>query len=137
MWAAVTAKFSPFFSKAISASLRDLENKLINQLVLSTYGISNGDMAASFSRRSFSNFCFYLSLVVLNTCWVLVLIFSSILLASFVERADVSALWMLLAVLLSISLGLLYQSDPFPYESHGCKFSDSACVLGGNWQSKL
>ena len=37
----------------------------------------------------FSNFCFSLSLVALKTCRVLVLICSSILLASFVERADV------------------------------------------------
>ena len=46
MLAGVTAKFSPFFSRAISASLRDLEDKLINQLVLSTYGVSIGDTAS-------------------------------------------------------------------------------------------
>ena len=35
----VTAKFSPLLSRAISASLRNLEDKLITQLVLSTsYG---------------------------------------------------------------------------------------------------
>ena len=62
-----TAKFSPFFSRAISASLRDLEDKLITQLVLSTYGVSTGDIAACFSCISFSNFCFCLSLVVLKT----------------------------------------------------------------------
>ena len=38
---------------------------------------------------SFSNFCLCLSLVVLKTRLVLVLICSSSLLASFVERADV------------------------------------------------
>jgi len=31
--AGVTAKFSPFFSRAISASPRDLEDKLITQLI--------------------------------------------------------------------------------------------------------
>lgn len=36
MVAGVTAKFDPFFSRAVSASLRDLEDKLITQLVLST-----------------------------------------------------------------------------------------------------
>ena len=89
MYAGVTAKFSPFFSTAISASSRDLENKLITQSVLSTYGISIYDVAACFLRRSLSNFCLCLSLVVLKTRWVLVLICSIILLASFVERADV------------------------------------------------
>ena len=89
MFTGVTGKFSPFFSRAISASLRDLEDKLITQLVLSTYGVSTGDTAACFSCISFSNFCFCLSLVVLKTRWVLVLICSSILLASFAEKADV------------------------------------------------
>ena len=41
------------------------------------------------SHIGFSNFCFCLSLMVLKTRCVLVLICSSILLASFVERADV------------------------------------------------
>ena len=45
MCAGVTAKFSLFFNRAISASLRDLENKLITQLVLSTYCISNGNIS--------------------------------------------------------------------------------------------
>ena len=89
IFAGVTAKFSPFFSRAFSASLRDLEDKLTTQLALSTYGVSTGDTVACFSRMSFSNFCLCLSLVVLKTRWVLVLIYSSILLASFVERADV------------------------------------------------
>ena len=65
------------------------EHKLITQLVLSTCGISSDDIAACFSRSSLSNFCFSLSFVVLKTCWVLVLICSSILLASFVERTEV------------------------------------------------
>ena len=34
MYAGVTTKFSPFFRRAISASSRDLEDKLITQLVL-------------------------------------------------------------------------------------------------------
>ena len=89
IFAGVTAKFSPFFSRAFSASLRDLEDKLTTQLALSTYGVSTGDTIACFSGVSFSNFCLCLSLVVLKTRWVLVLIYSSILLASFVERADV------------------------------------------------
>ena len=89
IFAGVTAKLSSFFSRVISASLRDLEDKLITQLVLSTYCISTGDTAACFSRISFSNFCLCLSLVVLKTRWVLVSICSSILLASFVERVDV------------------------------------------------
>ena len=88
IFAGVTAKFSPFFSRAFSASLRDLEDKLTTQLALSTYGVSTGDTIACFSGVSFSNFCLCLSLVVLKTRWVLVLICSSILLA-FVERADV------------------------------------------------
>ena len=46
IFAGVTAKFSPFFSRAFSASLRDLEDKLITQLVLSTYGVSAADTAA-------------------------------------------------------------------------------------------
>ena len=90
IFAGVTAKFSPFFSRAFSASLRDLEDKLTTQLALSTYGVSTGDtVACFFSRMSFSNLCLCQSLVVLKTRWLLVLICSSILLASFVERADV------------------------------------------------
>ena len=46
IFAGVTAKFSPFFSRAFSASIRDLEDKLITQLVLSTYGVSAADTAA-------------------------------------------------------------------------------------------
>ena len=60
MLAGVTAKFSPFFNRDISASLRDLEDKLITQLLLSTYDVSIGDTAACFSRISFSNLGFFL-----------------------------------------------------------------------------
>ena len=56
--------------------------------VLSTYIASTSYVAACFSRIRFTNFCLCLSLVVLKTRWVLVIICSSILLASFVERAD-------------------------------------------------
>ena len=89
MFSGVTAKFSPFRSSAVSASLRDLEDKLITQLVLSRYGVSAVETAACFSCISFSNFCFCLSLVVLKTRWVLILICSSILSASSGVRADV------------------------------------------------
>ena len=65
--AGVTAKFSHFFSRAFSASLRDLEDKLTTQLALSTYGVSIGDTVACFSRMSLSNFYLCLSLVVLKT----------------------------------------------------------------------
>ena len=89
VFAGVTAKFSPFFSRALSASLRDLEDKLTTQLALSTYGVSTGDTVAYFTQMSFSNFCLCLSLVVLKTRLVLVLICSSSLFPSFFERADV------------------------------------------------
>ena len=46
-------KFSPFFSRAFSALLRDLEDKLTTQLALSTYSVSTGDTAACFSRKFF------------------------------------------------------------------------------------
>ena len=52
MFSGVTAKFSPFFSWAFSASLRDLEDKLTTQLALSTYGVSTGDTAACEAMRS-------------------------------------------------------------------------------------
>ena len=42
MFSGVTAKFRPFFSRAISVSLRDLEDKLITQLVLSTDAHNTG-----------------------------------------------------------------------------------------------
>ena len=80
---------SPFFSRAFSASLRDLEDKLTTQLALSTYGVSTADTIACFSGVSFSNFCLCLSLVVLKTRWMLVLICSSSLLAPSIKRADV------------------------------------------------
>ena len=89
MFSGVTAKFRPFFSRAISASLRDLEDKLITQLVLMTDGILGGDVAACLSWVSFSNFHFCLSLVESKTRWALILICSSILSTSCVERADV------------------------------------------------
>ena len=72
IFAGVTAKFSTFFSRAFSASLRDLEDKLTTQLALSTYNVSTGDTVACFYRMSFSNFCLCLSLVALKTRWVLV-----------------------------------------------------------------
>ena len=43
MFRGVMVKFSPFLSKTTSASVRDLEDKLIAQLVLSTHGVSIGD----------------------------------------------------------------------------------------------
>ena len=53
IFAGVTAKFSPFFSRAFSASLRDLEDKLTTQLALSTYGVSTGDTVACFFSNEF------------------------------------------------------------------------------------
>ena len=89
MFSGVTAKFRAFFSRAISASLRDLEHKFITQIVLSTDGISGGDTAARLSWVSFSNFCFCLSLAESKTRWAFILICSSIVAASCVEREDV------------------------------------------------
>ena len=137
MFVGVTAKFSPFFSRAISASLRDLEDKLTTKLVLSTYGISIDDVAVCFSRTSFSNLRFCLSLLVLMTRWVLILICSRVLLGSFAERADVmlcavdSAPFFVSSFVFCVSLIRSLN------ESHECKFSDSACALGGNYRSDL
>ena len=39
MFAGVTAKFRPFFSRDTSASLKDLNDKLMTQLVLSTKNV--------------------------------------------------------------------------------------------------
>ena len=57
MFVGVTAKFSLFLSRAISASLRDLEDKSITQLVLSTYGVSVDDAAVCFSTSTFVCLC--------------------------------------------------------------------------------
>ena len=51
----VTAKFNPFFSRVFSASLSVLEDRLITQFFWSTCVVIDL-FAASFSRRSFSNF---------------------------------------------------------------------------------
>lgn len=56
---------------------------------MSTYGVSLGETASCFSRKSFSNLYFCLSLVVLKTRWVLVLTCSGILLVLSVVRVDV------------------------------------------------
>ena len=54
-----------------------LEDRLMTQFVWSTLGFEVDLLAAFCSRRSFSNFCFCRSLVLLKTRWVLVLICSS------------------------------------------------------------
>ena len=76
MLVGVTAKFSPFFSRVVSASLSVLEDRLMSQFVRSTLGVEVDSLAAFCSRRSSSNFCFCRSLVLLKTRWVLVLICS-------------------------------------------------------------
>ena len=76
MLVGVTAKFSPFFSRVVSATLSVLEDRLMSQFVRSTLGVEVDSLAAFFSRRSSSNFCFCRSLVLLKTRWVLVLICS-------------------------------------------------------------
>ena len=48
----------------------------MNQFFLSTFGVEVDSLAAFCSRRSFSNFCFCRTLVLLKTRWVLVLICS-------------------------------------------------------------
>ena len=58
MFVGVTAKFNPFFSRVVCASLSVLEDKLITQFVWSMLCAVVDLLAASFSRRSFSNFCF-------------------------------------------------------------------------------
>lgn len=81
----ITAKFNPFFSKAVSESLRDLEYGLTCQLALSECGVFVDETTACFSCRSISNFCCCLSLVKTR---LLFLICSSILLASSGETFD-------------------------------------------------
>ena len=49
----VTAKFRPFFSRHASASLRDLDEKLTTQLILSTKDVVDGETETCFSRKSF------------------------------------------------------------------------------------
>ena len=53
IFAGVTAKFSPFFSRAFSASLRDLEDKLTTQLALSTYCVDRWHSRLFFSNEFF------------------------------------------------------------------------------------
>ena len=76
MLVGVTAKFSPFLSRVVSASLSVLEDRLMTQFVWSTLGVEVDLLTAFCSRRSFSNFCFCCSLVLSKTRWVLVLICS-------------------------------------------------------------
>ena len=76
MLVGVTAKFSPLLSRVVSASLSVLEDRLMSQFVLSTFGVEVDSLAAFCSRRNFSNFCFCRSLVLLKTRWMLVLICS-------------------------------------------------------------
>ena len=63
----VAAKFSPFLSRVVSASLCVLEDRLTSQFVWSTLGVEVDSLAAFCSRRSSSNFCFCRSLVLLKT----------------------------------------------------------------------
>ena len=72
------SEISPFLSRVVSASLSVLEDRLMTQFVWSTLGVEVDLLAAFCSRRSFSNFCFCCSLVLLKTSWVLVLICSRI-----------------------------------------------------------
>ena len=76
MLVGITAKFSPFLSGVVSASLSVLEDRLMSQFFWSTLGVEVDSLAAFCSRRSSSNFCFCRSLVLLKTRWVLVLICS-------------------------------------------------------------
>ena len=76
MLVGVTAKFNPFSSRVVSASLSVLEDRLMSQFVWSTLGVEVDSLAAFCSGRSSSNFCFCRSLVLLKTRWVLVLICS-------------------------------------------------------------
>ena len=50
LFAEVTAKFRPFFSRDTSASLRDLDDELMTQLVLSKKNVVIGETEAYFSR---------------------------------------------------------------------------------------
>ena len=76
MLVGMTAKFSPFLSGVVSASLSVLEDRLMSQFFWSTLGVEVDSLAAFCSRRSSSNFCFCRSLVLLKPRWVLVLICS-------------------------------------------------------------
>ena len=76
MLVGITAKFSPFLSGVVSASLSVLEDRLMSQFFWSTLGVEVDSLAAFCSRRSSSNFCFCRSLVLLKPRWVLVLICS-------------------------------------------------------------
>ena len=76
MFIGVAANFSPFLSRVVSASLCFLEDRLTSQFVWSRLGVEVDSLAAFCSRRSFSNFCFCHTLVLLKTRWVLVLICS-------------------------------------------------------------
>ena len=76
MLVGITAKFSPFLSGVVSASLSVLEDRLMSQFFWSTLGVEVDSLAALCSRRSSSNFCFCRSLVLLKPRWVLVLICS-------------------------------------------------------------
>ena len=58
MFSEVTAKFRPFFHKAISASLMDLEDKLITQLGLPTDGVTGDDTVACFFKKVFQTSAF-------------------------------------------------------------------------------
>ena len=55
MTAGDTVKFRPFFSRDTSASVRDLDDKLMTQLVLTTNDVVVGETEACYSRKSFSN----------------------------------------------------------------------------------
>ena len=55
MPAGVTVKFRPFFSRDTSASVRDLDDRLTTQLVLSTKDVVGHETEACFSRKRFSN----------------------------------------------------------------------------------
>ena len=70
MFAEVTAKFRPFFRRDTSALVRDLDDKLMTQLVLSTENVVVGETEAYFSRGGIkdslgvgSDFCEYLRCV--------------------------------------------------------------------------
>ena len=76
MLVGVTAKFSPFLSRVVSASLSVLEDRLTSQFVWSKLGVEVDLLAALCSRRSSSKFCFCRFSVLLKTRWVLVLICS-------------------------------------------------------------
>ena len=57
MLVGVTAKFSPFLSRVVSASLSVLEDRLMTQFAWSTLGVEVNLLDAFCSRRSFSKLC--------------------------------------------------------------------------------